>query len=129
MEVVWKYDITWFACAVQMPRRARVLNVAMQDGQPRMWALVDSSEPLVDYHFRVVGTGMRQPGLFDAKYIGTWQDGAMVWHLFLEGFSEVDTGEIGMTPAEYTAWREHIHSTLRTPGWEAPELRAIGEDD
>lgn len=88
MEVIWKYTITRFACTVRMPRRARVLSVEMQGGEPRIWVLVDLSEPLVDYHFRVVGTGHEQSGLFDAKYIGTWQDGPMVWHLFLEGFSE-----------------------------------------
>lgn len=44
-------------------------------------------------------------------------------------FIPADNGEIAMTAAEYTAWREHVHSTLRTPGWESPELRALGEDD
>lgn len=37
--------------------------------------------------------------------------------------------EIGMTPAEFTAWREHIHATLRTPGWESPELRILEAND
>lgn len=43
--------------------------------------------------------------------------------------AESDTGEIAMTPAEYAAFRERAHAAFRTPGWEAPELRALGEDD
>ena len=43
--------------------------------------------------------------------------------------AESDTTEIAMSATEYTAWREHVHATLRTPGWESPELRALEEDE
>lgn len=34
-------------------------------------------------------------------------------------------GEIAMTPAEYTAFRERTYAMFRTPGWPAPELRIL----
>jgi hypothetical protein len=68
----------------RMPAEAKMLTVQMQDGKPFMWALVDQHLGKVDRRFITFGTGWELEG-FEAKhmrYIGTFQDGQFVWHLF-----------------------------------------------
>lgn len=40
-----------------LPRGAAILDVQMQRGAPQLWALVDTSQPLVERVFRLAGTG------------------------------------------------------------------------
>jgi len=82
---VYKYDVPiddTFALA--LPEFARVLTVQVQDGQPRLWALVDPAAPPRDRRFRLAGTGHPIQEADDWRYIGTFQlnGGALVLHLF-----------------------------------------------
>jgi len=68
---------------IPMPFGAQVLCVQIWDGEPYLWALVDSCAPLADRHFRIARNGQ----LFDEStytYIGTFQvaSGALVFHVF-----------------------------------------------
>lgn len=67
---------------VEMPRRAQVLTVQVQHGQPQIWALVEDDGSAVARTFRWVGTGHTLER--DGNYVGTVQleGGALVFHLF-----------------------------------------------
>jgi hypothetical protein len=84
---IWKYPLLNFPVldlALAMPKGSRILTVQMQGNQPCLWALVDQNAPKVTYHFTIVGTGW-EIGVADAggiEYIGTFQTGSFVWHVF-----------------------------------------------
>ena len=80
---VWKYEIRVAdEFTVEMPRMSQVIHVAVQDGTPCMWALVDPDQPTRLRMFHIRGTG--HPVDPDLVYIGSWMElrGRLVWHLF-----------------------------------------------
>lgn len=83
MSTVYKYEIMERA-ELKMPRGAKVLTVQVQNGAPRLWALVDPEQPEERRVFEVYGTGHHIPDIHSAAYVATFQvdDGAFVFHLF-----------------------------------------------
>ena len=80
---IWKFPVSVAdQFTVEMPAGARVLHVAVQDGKPYMWALVDPDQPTRLRMFHIRGTG--HPVDPDLVYIGSWMElrGRLVWHLF-----------------------------------------------
>lgn len=82
MNTVWKYPLDVTATqSINVPVNAKLLTVQVQLGIPTLWALVD---PLVESgprSLRIVGTG--HPEVHpDDRYIGTFQLGGFVGHLF-----------------------------------------------
>lgn len=79
---IFKYPLSGLIDqSIEMPAGAQVLTLQMQGGIPCLWALIDESMPKQERHFKVVGTGWLlddDPGM----YIGTFQDGSFVWHVF-----------------------------------------------
>lgn len=88
MKQVWKYDVQLADMfTIDIPRGSRILTVQVQNGAPRIWALVNPSEPRVHRRFRMAGTGHDiDDSDFTMAYIGSVQElgGALVWHLFEE---------------------------------------------
>ncbi len=83
MKTIWKFDVAVNdGFSVDMPLGSRVICVQVQRSSPVMWALVDTAEPLRSRRFRVYGTGNPADGATVAGYVGTFQTGALVWHLF-----------------------------------------------
>lgn len=83
MSRIWKYPVKGTHFALAMPEGARVLSVQIQHGEPVLWALVDPEGIRRERRFAIVGTGHD----FDAtalNYVGTFQEGPFVWHLFEE---------------------------------------------
>lgn len=79
---IWKYELqVTEAQVVRMPAGARILTVQVQRNVPCLWALVDEQAKREPRVFRVFGTGAPFDAA-DAAYVGTFQDGALVWHLF-----------------------------------------------
>jgi hypothetical protein len=78
---IWKYKVE---NVIEMPLDAEILDVQLQNGQmfnACIWAKVNPENELEKRKFVVIGTGHS----FDDtnhKYIGTYQDGPFVWHLF-----------------------------------------------
>lgn len=71
-----------------MPIEAKVLTVQPQRHLPTVWAEVDPDDvDTLPRWFTVVGTGHPLPD-WEMSYVGTWQDGPFVWHLYL-----LDEGE------------------------------------
>lgn len=79
-KAVWKY-VLQPECTLKMPKGAKCLTVQMQSGQPMLWVLVDPKAPLEDRKFLVLGTG-HEGEVTHRGYVGTWQSGSYVWHLF-----------------------------------------------
>jgi hypothetical protein len=87
VKVVWKYGISWPAVAAgevifEMPAGAELLTVQVQNDQGALWALVDPAAPKESRFFRVVPTGDPPEELTAEQYVGTFQLGWTVWHVF-----------------------------------------------
>jgi hypothetical protein len=85
-KVIYKYEIDTI---VVMPKGAEILSVQIQHGKPHMWALVDNKEQLEERQFNIIGTGWEMD-FTNNKYIDTFQDGNLVWHVFEEVEGEYD---------------------------------------
>jgi hypothetical protein len=78
---IWKYKVE---NVIEMPKEAEILSVQIQNGQmfnACIWVKVNPENELEKRQFEVIGTGHS----FDdsnKEYIGTYQDGPFVWHLF-----------------------------------------------
>jgi hypothetical protein len=85
MKIIHKYslDITnEDKVTVMMPRVAKVVMVGSQNGQPFLWAIVDSESPLFARHFRLIATGQPIPGGYEHVTSFTRNNGESTWHLF-----------------------------------------------
>jgi len=85
MNKIYKYELEVATSqTVEMPSGAEVLCVQVQDGKPRLWAMIDPDYAMREYKtIEVYGTGHPiEPG--ERKYISTFQlrDGSLVFHVF-----------------------------------------------
>ena len=67
---------------VLMPRVAKIVMVGSQNGQPFLWAIVDTEHPLIERHYRLIATGQPIPGGYDHVASFTRNNGESSWHLF-----------------------------------------------
>lgn len=84
MKTIWKFPIpqqTPFC--LEMPRFSRVLAVQMQEETPCIWVEVEPDGLISRRAFHIVGTGRELPPEAH-QYLGTWQNGVYVWHLYEE---------------------------------------------
>ena len=75
---IWKFKVSG---SIQIPMDSQILTVQIQNDEPYIWVKVNPENDVETRTFEVVGTGHS----FDdtnMKYIGTFQDGPFVWHLF-----------------------------------------------
>ena len=78
---IWKYSLENI---IEMPKGAEILTIDIQNGQmfnAQMWVKVNTENEMEKRMFEVIGTGQN----FDdtnKKYLGTYQDGPFVWHVF-----------------------------------------------
>lgn len=85
-QTIWSYTLTVDdATLLVVPEGARVLSVGQEQGNIRMWMLVDKDQPVkVDRTFLAVGTGFELPVNRRTDYLGTvpgLTDG-LVCHIF-----------------------------------------------
>lgn len=80
MKTIWKFELAKPVCRVDMPVCAKVIRVGRQGASICLWAIVESDNSLEKRLFAVVGTGHPIP--HDGRYLGSWDDGPFVWHLF-----------------------------------------------
>ena len=65
---------------IEIPDDSEILSVQMQSGEPQIWVLVNPENYTMKRRFKIYGTGHDvEDGL---KFIGTFQSGPFVWHLF-----------------------------------------------
>lgn len=82
---IWKFtlDIT-DEQTVGIPLNYRALTVQMQNGVLCMWALVDPDSSTVTRKVFVVGTGNPCDHISACQYLGSVQERAFVWHVFMD---------------------------------------------
>jgi hypothetical protein len=81
---IWKFGIGLSDVElVMLPRGAEVIHVGIDpQGSRSLWAIVDPDEPRIAHYFTIVGTGHELEGLTIGRHVGTWKEGAFVWHCF-----------------------------------------------
>lgn len=80
MKTVHKYELKSHDASIKLPLGAEILTVQLQNDRPVLWALIDPGNELVDRFISIVGTGWDVED--SMKYICTYPDGYMVWHVF-----------------------------------------------
>lgn len=80
---IWKFELRPDVSKVDMPRGARPLHVACQDGAFMLWALVDPNALKEPRWFHVAGTGHPIKLSTVSGYIGTmhYPHGGLVFHV------------------------------------------------
>jgi hypothetical protein len=68
---------------LELPGFPEFLTCQVQAGQPVFWAVVEPEARRRYYKFRVMGTGNPFRSTEDWHYIGTFQLGGFVGHLFV----------------------------------------------
>lgn len=83
MRTIWKFPLkVTDRQFVNMPLNAEILTVQNQNGAACLWALVDPEQQIVEARaFEVIGTG-NPIGDGRRRYIGTFQQPPLVWHVF-----------------------------------------------
>ena len=82
MKAIWKFPFTINDYVrIPMPAGAHVLCVGIQDKVPCIWALVEIEAEIANRIFRIYGTG-HECNEDRHNYIGTFQTGPFVWHMF-----------------------------------------------
>ena len=85
MKTIHKYSLDTThedKITVMMPRVAKIVMVGSQNGQPFLWAIVDTQSPLIERHYRLIATGQPIPGGHDHVASFTRNNGESTWHLF-----------------------------------------------
>lgn len=84
MKTIWKFDVPIRdEFGLLMPKDAEILKLDLQDGLPKMWALVDPENLKKERFF--IGRGTGHPiNESNIRYVGTvvMRDGRFVLHLF-----------------------------------------------
>lgn len=80
MKTIWKFEMRAPVCQIDMPAGAQVVRVGRQGAAICLWAIVESDNAPQKRLFATVGTGRPIP--HEGHYLGTWDDGPFVWHLF-----------------------------------------------
>ena len=78
---IYKYPIDLPVTPLHIPVDAVVLHVGLDpSGESCVWVNQDINSPNVYRDFYILGTGQSIPdGL---KYVGTYKEGAFVWHVW-----------------------------------------------
>lgn len=95
--IIFKYPLP-DNCMVEqfrilLPHGSKVLTVQMQNGKPYIWAQHEPGARKCERDFLVVSTGEQfeiettrigplSREVQMSRYVGTWQDGPHVWHLY-----------------------------------------------
>lgn len=82
---VWKFPLqVQDVQEIEVPSRSKALTVQMQGGVPCIWYAVQDEYAKRTKAIRMFGTGHHVPAGLVLNYIGTVQDGELVWHVFEE---------------------------------------------
>lgn len=84
--VVWKFPLQLVETQeIEVPEGALALHLALQGRTPTLWAGCDPSQPREKRRVILAGTGLTNPRLATAGYLGTVQLDGYVWHYFDDG--------------------------------------------
>ena len=81
MDQVWKYLLTP-VCGIELPLNAKILKVAVQNGEVYVWVQGDSELPKYTAKFMSFGTGQPIPDDLRLNYLDTVFLDALVYHVY-----------------------------------------------
>lgn len=89
MKAIWKYQLfngslmQGLRCQIDLPLRATVVRIAMQEEVPCVWVLADTELPTELRRFGVFATGEPLEEV-QGYYLGAYEElgGKLIWHLF-----------------------------------------------
>jgi hypothetical protein len=107
MKRIYKFPISVGVSSVpiELSKGAKVLDLQMQRGCPTLWFLVDPFNEAETRVFQTYGTGEEIEG-DPGEFVGTYQCGPYVWHLFEKVDSHRPVADKGDAQSE---WRKKIH--------------------
>jgi hypothetical protein len=82
MKTIYKYPLRGVLSDVEMPIGAKILHVHGQNGNPCIWAHVNSEAKTESRSFMVIGTGTYDDPGERAIYLGTVHIDWFVGHVF-----------------------------------------------
>ena len=83
MKRIYKYELSDKGRQeIELPWYSQILSVQMQNGTPCIWVLLNPDDKTYPQLFEIYGTGHEIKKSEFKHYIGSWQDGPTVWHLF-----------------------------------------------
>jgi hypothetical protein len=65
---------------LQMPAHAVIRRFALQNHVPTLWVEIDDKTDLMPRRFQIFGTDHPLPA--HAAYVGTYEQGPFVWHVY-----------------------------------------------
>jgi len=84
MRAIWKQELNKTdQQVVYLSVGAKILDVQIQRGKWCLWYSCSVDLPLEERHIAIYATGQEVETL-NGDYIGTFQDGPFVWHVFEE---------------------------------------------
>ena len=83
MRRILKFPISEEGTYLQEPIE-RFLSVQKQGDQLVLWAITETMKPEEDWYVYGLGTGWPLLDNIRGEYLGTVQDGAYVWHFFVD---------------------------------------------
>lgn len=87
MSVIWRYSLRLVnEQEIDLPGHVSPLSVQIQNDEIVLWAIVNPGSQKYHRKVFIVGTGHALPDVVlhpYTKYVGTVQQGALVWHVFL----------------------------------------------
>lgn len=85
MKTIYKYKIeTTDSQVLLLPKEAEILTVQIQNGEPHLWAMIDTDKDETDPRvIEIFGTGNPIPD-GNRRYISSYQlrDGRLIFHVF-----------------------------------------------
>ena len=84
MKTIWKYQLELKDDQlIEIPVSSEFLSVGLQAGVLCLWVLVNPTYPLIGKTILIRGTGHDLEVCFSkSDFIGTVQQGPLVWHVF-----------------------------------------------
>lgn len=84
MKTIYKYPLRVIdEQIIYIPWGAKILSVQVQNGDPCLWALVDSMRTKQEYTIQIVGTGQYiDDPLEELQFLETFQIDSFVGHVF-----------------------------------------------
>lgn len=87
-KTIWKYPLEITdKQQILMPKGAELLSLQAQDGNPKIWVLVNPEQKETDkFDIYMYGTGHLIDGqaMKNRAFLGTFQHGPLVFHVFME---------------------------------------------
>lgn len=86
MKAIWKYTLNITGTQkIEVPVRSRILTTQLQNKELQLWLLVDPEDARMEFiTIKIHGTGHPIHEKSSLEYINTFQEGALVFHVFKE---------------------------------------------